>query len=227
MNFIVYFLIYNKLMLIAHRGYSDKYVDNSEESFREAIRSGFDMIELDINICKSGELVIFHDTLIDGINVNDYDLHTLYNKYGIITLDFYFKNINTNIIKTYIDIKGNDDTVEYLCNYFLNINKEINMELIFFASFNMNHLDIIQNKLPAINVGLITSNKFNVYELEFLLNKYTFFAFHWECFDNKLYTFLHNRNKLVFLYTCHNHDEYTYITNKFKFDGLVSNICVK
>ena len=98
MNFIVYFLIYNKLMLIAHRGYSDKYVDNSEESFREAIRSGFDMIELDINICKSGELVIFHDTLIDGINVNDYDLHTLYNKYGIITLDFYFKNINTNVL---------------------------------------------------------------------------------------------------------------------------------
>ena len=39
-------------MKIAHRGY--KYIDNSILAFENAIKEGFDMIELDIQLCKSG-----------------------------------------------------------------------------------------------------------------------------------------------------------------------------
>ena len=36
------------MLKIAHRGYSHVYGDNTKESFLQACRSDFDMIELDI-----------------------------------------------------------------------------------------------------------------------------------------------------------------------------------
>ena len=50
------------MLKIAHRGYSEKYGDNNMISFREALYAGFDMIELDILLCRTGEIVIYHDT---------------------------------------------------------------------------------------------------------------------------------------------------------------------
>ena len=52
------------MLKIAHRGYSYKYKDNSIEAFIGAIEEGFDMIELDIQLCKDDEIIIFHDTMI-------------------------------------------------------------------------------------------------------------------------------------------------------------------
>ena len=34
------------------------------EAFKQAIDSGFDMIELDIQLCKNNEIIIFHGTII-------------------------------------------------------------------------------------------------------------------------------------------------------------------
>ena len=45
---------YNLHIEIAHRGYSSKHADNSKEAFNEAIIHKFDMIELDIQLCKNG-----------------------------------------------------------------------------------------------------------------------------------------------------------------------------
>ena len=92
-------------MLIAHRGYSSKFKDNSLDAFKNALSIGFDMIELDVNVCKSGELVIYHDTIIEYQNIQDCSLEEL-NKYDIITLDTYF-SWNDNRITSYIDVKGN------------------------------------------------------------------------------------------------------------------------
>ena len=57
-------------MIIGHRGYSSCFIDNSRESFENAIHIGFDMIELDINICKSGELIVYHDLFIFNKLIN-------------------------------------------------------------------------------------------------------------------------------------------------------------
>ena len=47
--------------LIAHRGYSGKYGDNNMMSFQAAYDNGFNMIETDVQLCKTGEIVIYHD----------------------------------------------------------------------------------------------------------------------------------------------------------------------
>ena len=50
---------------IAHRGASGDYLENSKDSLLHAVRLGTDMIEIDINICKTYEIVLIHDTIIN------------------------------------------------------------------------------------------------------------------------------------------------------------------
>ncbi len=46
---------------IAHRGASAYYPENTMESFQGAIAMGADMIELDVQLTRDGEVVVFHD----------------------------------------------------------------------------------------------------------------------------------------------------------------------
>ncbi len=69
-------------LLFGHRGYSAKAPENTLASFRMAVEAGVPGIELDVHLCKSGELVVIHDhnlkrtTGHDGI-VEDTDYHTI------------------------------------------------------------------------------------------------------------------------------------------------------
>lgn len=53
------------MKLIAHRGYSDLYPENTMLAFKEAINKGFDGIETDVHKTKDGYLVLCHDEKID------------------------------------------------------------------------------------------------------------------------------------------------------------------
>ena len=81
------FFVDNHITSIAHRGYSGKYPDNSYKSFRAAYDRNFNMIEVDIQACKTGELIIYHDVMISGTPVSELSLkEILKKKRGILTL---------------------------------------------------------------------------------------------------------------------------------------------
>lgn len=46
---------------IAHRGFSGHFPENTLLAFQEAIELGVDAIELDVQLSKDGEIMIFHD----------------------------------------------------------------------------------------------------------------------------------------------------------------------
>lgn len=50
-----------KPLLIAHRGLSAHYPENTVLSFEKAIEAGAKWIELDVHTCATGELVVVHD----------------------------------------------------------------------------------------------------------------------------------------------------------------------
>ena len=52
---------------IAHRGASGYEVENTLESIQKAIDLGVDGIELDVHVCASGEVVVFHDFTLDRL----------------------------------------------------------------------------------------------------------------------------------------------------------------
>lgn len=70
------------MKVLAHRGFSGNYPENTMRAFRKAIEAGADGIELDIHESRDGQLVIIHDenlvrtTGIDGI-VSDFTLAEL------------------------------------------------------------------------------------------------------------------------------------------------------
>jgi len=51
--------------VIAHRGASAYYPENTIESFEGAINLGAEMIELDVQLSRDGEVVVFHDEKIN------------------------------------------------------------------------------------------------------------------------------------------------------------------
>ena len=51
--------------VIAHRGFSGLYPENTLLAFRKALELGVDMIELDILLSRDDELVVIHDDTLD------------------------------------------------------------------------------------------------------------------------------------------------------------------
>lgn len=51
--------------VIAHRGFSAKYPENTEIAFLEAIALNVDMIEFDVQLSRDAALVVVHDPTID------------------------------------------------------------------------------------------------------------------------------------------------------------------
>lgn len=81
---------------IAHRGASGYEVENTIESIQKAIEIEVDGIELDVHVCASGEVIVFHDFTLDRLTntigpISNFSLSELNqikikNKYFIPTL---------------------------------------------------------------------------------------------------------------------------------------------
>ena len=55
-------------LVYAHRGASGYFPENTLEAFEEAVRMGAAGVELDVHICRSGELVVAHDETVDRVS---------------------------------------------------------------------------------------------------------------------------------------------------------------
>ncbi len=54
-----------KTLNLAHRGFSSQYPENTMIAFEQAYQAGADGLELDVQLTRDGEVVIFHDKMID------------------------------------------------------------------------------------------------------------------------------------------------------------------
>ncbi|MBI5116673.1 glycerophosphodiester phosphodiesterase [Candidatus Poribacteria bacterium] len=54
-------------LIFGHRGVPDETPENTVSSFQKAVELGLDGVELDARLCKSGELVVFHDDRVDKL----------------------------------------------------------------------------------------------------------------------------------------------------------------
>jgi len=53
------------MLRIGHRGACGYEPENTLRSFNRALQLGVDMIELDVHVCRSGEIVVIHDPKVD------------------------------------------------------------------------------------------------------------------------------------------------------------------
>ena len=55
----------NSILKIGHRGAKAYVAENTIESIQKALELGADGVEIDVHVCASGELVVFHDFTMD------------------------------------------------------------------------------------------------------------------------------------------------------------------
>ena len=67
-------------LVIAHRGYSAKYEDNTWQAIRGAFENGADICEIDLHMTKDGKTFAYHDYYLDGVRIADQDLLDLKRK---------------------------------------------------------------------------------------------------------------------------------------------------
>lgn len=213
------------MLKIAHRGYSSKYRDNSIEAFIGAIQEGFDMIELDIQLCKNDDIVVCHDILIQNKKVIDLTIEEL-KGLGIISLATFFKTIDSLQIELYLDLKGSVRLAEKLIEFIHTNKTNIYLPNIVIASFNRNMLYKIKNSNIHVRLGYITSSNYSENEWDLLTEIVDFVCISKDQLDHDTINYLHTINKQVFTYTCHNNNELKYL-QEYNVDGIVSNILIE
>lgn len=145
------------MAVIAHRGYSSLFPENTLASFAGAIDIGVDYIELDVQLTKDGQAVVFHDDDLKRITgaegaVSDYTFEELsaldagswfshsFAGTRIPTLKEALEMISTSDCKVYLELKdigevaGFEETV-------LEVVSQCNMkDRCVFASFQYRYL---------------------------------------------------------------------------------------
>lgn len=163
--------------IIAHRGSSGRFPENTMTAFLEAKKAGADGIEMDVRFTKDRELVVIHDETVDRTTdgkgkVSEYILTELkklnagarypnYDKYEtILTLKEYLDWASQTDLILNIELKYSEDTyLDYEADVLALLNNYDLGERLIISSFNPTGLQKIAKLAPRIKLGLLYSKK--------------------------------------------------------------------
>tara|TARA_B100000768_G_scaffold59893_1_gene57884 strand:+ start:642 stop:1265 length:624 start_codon:yes stop_codon:yes gene_type:complete len=201
---------------IAHRGYSLKYRDNSVEAIREAVVRKYDGIELDVQLCASGEVVLFHDVYVDNHFISELTLDGL-KEYDICSLkDVYHKIPEIKDVLILLDIKGNNiQIVKALVDFY----KDKSSRNVTFCSFNRK---IIYAFPDMFKKGSTFETTFTENEYDMITHNLTTVILHWTCLDHNFITYCRYKDIKVYTYT-HKDDKEIEYMYRYNIDGIITN----
>ena len=225
-------------ILIGHRGFPDgKYEDNSFEAYKNAFENNFDMIEMDLQLCKSGEVVIYHDINIGNKLIRDMNYSELLSN-NIKTLTDFFIQMYNNKMKLLFDIKGKHDNVVdkilVVCDNF-----DVDYSNIYISSFNklvisdlikrrkMGNNDNNYNNMRNYKIGLISDNNFYYDEINYQLDNLDFISLSFNMllvsYDDKLMDECNKRKIKIFVWSINNKNPRE-LLKKIPIDGYISDV---
>jgi glycerophosphoryl diester phosphodiesterase len=201
---------------VAHRGYSLKYRDNSVEAIREALVRKYDGIELDVQLCASGELVLFHDVYVGDHFVYELTLEEL-KKRDICSLkDVYHKIPEIRDVFILLDIKGNNiQIVKALVDFY----KDRSSRNVTFCSFNRKILYAFPDMFKK---GSTFETTFTENEYDMITRNLTTVILHWTCLDHNFITYCKYKDIIVYTYTHKEEKEIEYMY-RYNIDGIITN----
>ncbi len=218
--FITINLITIMSLKIAHRGLSSGFKDNSQIAFEKAIEWNFDMIELDIQLCKDKKVVVCHDNYYKNKYISEYTSDELLQE-GFLFLEDFFNIVKDSSIKLFFDLKGNEKVATKLIEHIQSRN-DIIYNNIYISSFNrLFHKEIVKCGLP-IKIGFTTDTLFNTEDFAKLSKDIDFVCLCWDILHKDTIDYCKNNNILVFSYTVDNDFILKHMRN-FNVDGIISN----
>lgn len=145
------------MIKLGHRGYSDKYPENTMLAFIKAIDGNFDGVETDVHLTKDNQLVLIHDEKIDRTSngkgyVKDYSYEQLcqYN------FNYKFKGVEAKIPLL-------EELLDYCINKDVVLNIEIKTDKIHYPNIEKMTYDLVKEK------GLLDKVIFSSFNLNSLL----------------------------------------------------------
>jgi glycerophosphoryl diester phosphodiesterase len=201
---------------IAHRGYSLKYRDNSIEAIREAIHREYDGVEIDIQLCGTGEIVLHHDVYLGDHFIGDMTLEEL-KKEGICSLRDVYDQV-PEIRKTLliVDIKGNNYGVLEALSIFYENEPTRN---VFFCSFNRK---FVHNLPRTFQRGSTFETTFSDDEYDMITRGLSVVVLHWTCLDHHFISYCKMKDIKVYTYT-HKEDKELEYMYRYGVDGIITN----
>ena len=201
---------------VAHRGYSLKYRDNSVEAIREAIVRKYDGIELDVQLCASGELVLFHDVYVDNHFISELTLDELKERDICSLKDVYREIPEIKDVFVLLDIKGNNiQIVKALVDFY----KDRSSRNVTFCSFNRK---IIYAFPDMFKLGSTFETTFTENEYDMITHNLTTVILHWTCLDHNFITHCRYKDIKVYTYT-HKEDKEIEYMFRYGVDGIITN----
>src|SRR5690625_5210271 len=167
--------------IIAHRGYSGKYPENTMTAFKAAERSLADGIEMDVRFTKDKQLVVIHDETVNLKDLKKLDYvanHSNYfKKEEILTLKEHLDLACETNLMLNIEIKYSKNTYFEYESDILNILANYNLnERLIISSFNPQGLAKIAQLAPEIKLGLLYTKKIS--QPDEYIKKYQIDALH-------------------------------------------------
>jgi|SRR6056300_299375 glycerophosphoryl diester phosphodiesterase len=206
---------------IAHRGSSHKYGDNNMTAFRKAYEEGFNMIELDVQLCFSGQIVVYHD-----INIGDkYIIDMTYDdlkQHDVVLLEDVFAEFCYKDIMLFLDIKGSHAVAYPLIRLIEKWFSVSSMNRIYISGFNRLFVDIVASYNYHIQIGFTSNNMFSIEQIDTLVSHCGFVCLHWTALEPFLIEHLQKKHIKVFSYTCENEFSLKHML-QYNLDGIVSN----
>lgn len=202
------------MRIIAHRGASAFFKENTLTAFKAAYNMGVNAFETDIQVSKDGFLVLNHNYSLNKKSIKEYTLKELKN-FAICTLEELLAILDKRSFLN-IEIK-NDNNIypnieEKLALCLKKYGQEKNTNLLI-SSFYLPSLYKIKKLLPDLKIGLLTK-KFNLKEIE-SLNPYSV-NMSYKRINKKIIDICHKKDKKIFIYTVDN----LKLFNKLKKDGV-------
>lgn len=227
------------MLKIGHRGYAAAAPENSEASFKEALKRKVDMIEFDVRLTKDDKLVIFHDSSLERIcgekeRVIDLTLKEL-KKYDIgswYSPEYFQERVMTlqeliNLVGTKADynievkIEGNEreSAAIKLINV---IEKEGITDRVVVTSFDFKFLKHLKEMRSSIKTGIILEEDIEEWEKIIEYTGADGMSINYEIISEEVVSEARSRGHFVYVWTVNN----KYVVNslrKMKVDGIISD----
>ena len=201
-------------IIIAHRGASGYEPENTLRSFKRAIQMGAPIIELDVYVCKTGELVITHDDIIDiktdgkqTIGDVSYDVLKKFDVgkgEHIPLLSEVFDLVNKQAIIN-IELKGPGTVrpVAQLITHYIN-KKKWPADRFIISSFDHYRLLEFKKYVPSIKTAVLFEGNPIGYSDLVKHAKADYALMHYQWITKEFVSEAHRKNIKVFAYTINN-----------------------
>lgn len=161
--------------ILAHRGFSGVYPENTLLSFQKALLTGCDGLELDIHLTKDRQLVIIHDETLDRTTDGTgwVGAHTLkelkalnaaartdYPRQSILTLGEYFEFLGDRCILTNIELKTGVVWYEGIEAEMIRTLRQYNrLDQVLVSSFNHYSIQKVVELVPGMPVAFVEESR--------------------------------------------------------------------